>query len=70
MQTVTTERVDLNTAGDEELTRILGIGDECADRISQYRERHGRIESVDELTDELKGFGDQAMRHLREHATT
>ena len=63
-------KVNLNTAGREELTRIEGIGDECAERIIQYRERNGRIGSVEEFTDEMKGFGEQAMRHLREHATT
>ena len=63
-------KVDLNTADRGELTAIIGIGEECADRIIQYRERHGRIGSVDELSDELKGFGEQAMRHLREQART
>ncbi len=63
-------KVDLNTASREELTRIEGIGDDCAERIIQHRERKGRIGSVDELTEEMKGFGEQAMRHLREHATT
>jgi DNA uptake protein ComE-like DNA-binding protein len=46
------------------LARIVGIGDECAQRIIRYR-----IRDVEELADELKGFGDQAMRHLREQAT-
>jgi len=63
-------KVNLNTASREELSRIVGIGDECAGRIIQYRERNGRIGSVDELAEEVKGFGDQAMRHLREHAAT
>jgi DNA uptake protein ComE-like DNA-binding protein len=46
------------------LARIVGIGDECAQRIIRYR-----IRDVEGLADELKGFGDQAMRHLREQAT-
>jgi competence protein ComEA len=61
---------DLNTADRRELAEIIGIGDECADRIIQYREQHGRIGSVEEPTEELKGFGEQAMRHLREQART
>ena len=63
------QKVNLNQANRDELTRIVGIGDECADRIIRYREQHGRIQSVEELADELKGFGDQAMRHLRGRAT-
>jgi hypothetical protein len=37
------------------LTR--GIRDECAQRIVQYRERNGRIGSVDGLAEAVKGFG-------------
>jgi competence protein ComEA len=64
------QKVNLNTAGRDELARIVGVGDEYAERIIRYREEHGRIRDVEELADDLKGFGDQAMRHLREHATT
>ena len=63
------QKVNLNEANRDELARIVGIGDECAERIIRYREQHGRIRDVEELADELKGFGDQAMRHLREQAT-
>jgi competence protein ComEA len=63
------DKVNLNTASREELARIPGIGDECAERIIRYREEHGQIRDIEELAHELKGFGEQAMRHLREHAT-
>lgn len=63
-------KVNLNTASRDELARIQGIDGECADRIIQYREKHGKIKSVDELSKELAGFGEQAMRYLREGATT
>ena len=62
-------KVNLNEASREELARIVGIGEGCAQRIIRYREQQGRIRDVEELADELKGFGDQAMRHLREQAT-
>ena len=62
------QKVNLNEANRQELTRIVGIGDDCAERILRYREQHGRIQSVEEFVDELKGFGDQAMHHLRERA--
>ena len=63
-------KVDLNTAAPRELAAMVGIGDESADRIVKYREQPGRLESVEELSDELKGFGEPAMRHLREQART
>ena len=31
------QKVNLNQANRDELTRIVGIGDECADRIIRYR---------------------------------
>ncbi|MFP3942697.1 MAG: ComEA family DNA-binding protein [Alphaproteobacteria bacterium] len=63
-------KINLNTASREELARIEGVGNECADRIIQYRNQHGRIQNVDELTKELSSFGEQAMRQLKEQATT
>jgi competence ComEA-like helix-hairpin-helix protein len=40
-------KVNLNEASREELARIVGIGDECAQRIIRYREQHGRIRDVE-----------------------
>lgn len=41
--------IDINTAGEEELCQIPGIGESRAGAIIAYREEFGRFESVEEL---------------------
>ncbi len=48
--------LDLNTASEEELTALPGIGGELARRIVEYRESSGPFENVEELT-EVSGIG-------------
>jgi DNA uptake protein ComE-like DNA-binding protein len=43
------EKVDLNTAGVEEMRRGLHVRRSTADRIVAYRQRHGRFTSLDDL---------------------
>ncbi len=60
-------KINLNTAGKDELDQIPGIGKNCAEELMRYREEHGGIKSMDELND-IPGFGDKAIQHLRENA--
>lgn len=62
------DKMNLNTASEAELKGVTGVDDECARRIVEERERRGGFNSVEEL-DEMKGFGEQAIRHLKEQAT-
>ena len=43
------DRIDINTAGHEELMQIPGIGDAKATAIENYRTEHGRFEKPEEL---------------------
>lgn len=58
--------VDINTAGPEELTALPGIGEKLADRIVEYREKHGPFSTVDELTN-VSGIGEGKLEALRGH---
>ena len=60
--------VHLNTATLEELDALPGVGPVTAQKILDYRERHGAFSSVDEL-DAIPGIGPARLEQLRELVT-
>lgn len=55
--------LDLNTATEEELDTLPGIGQELARRIVEYRETNGPFESVEEIM-EVSGIGEGKFAEL------
>ena len=62
------ERVDLNSADEQELTAIPGIGEAIARRIVEWREEHGPFRRVEDLL-KVKGIGEKSLQRLRPHVT-
>ena len=58
--------VNVNTATDEELQILPGIGPSRARAVLEYRESHGAFKSVDELT-AVSGIGERALEKIRQH---
>jgi competence protein ComEA len=58
-------KVDLNTATEEQLDELPGVGEVTAKRIVQWRAEHGRFDSVDQLR-EVGGIGEARFARLRE----
>jgi competence protein ComEA len=56
--------LDLNTATEEGLDGLPGVGPVLAGRIVAWRTQHGRFTSVDELA-EVPGIGPKALERLR-----
>jgi competence protein ComEA len=56
--------INLNTATAEQLEAIPGIGPVLAQRIIEYRQTHGRFQSVDELL-EVHGIGPKRLENMR-----
>jgi competence protein ComEA len=56
--------LDLDTASEQELEQLDGVGPAIAARIVAYREQHGGIGSVDEL-DQVSGIGDAKLAAIR-----
>lgn len=56
--------LDLNTATEQELEQLDGVGPAIAAKIVAYREQHGGIASVDEL-DEVSGIGAAKLAAIR-----
>jgi competence protein ComEA len=55
--------VNLNTATEEELTRLPGVGEVIAERIITYRERHGRFRRPEEIII-IEGFSENRYRAI------
>ncbi|MCA1189188.1 ComEA family DNA-binding protein, partial [Saccharopolyspora sp. 6T] len=58
-------KTDLNTATEEQLDALPGVGEVTAKRIVQWRTEHGRFGSVDELQD-VDGIGAAKLAKLRD----
>lgn len=56
--------VNINTATEEELMTVEGIGPTLAGRIVAYREEHGAFEKIEEL-DNVKGIGMSLIESIR-----
>jgi competence protein ComEA len=52
----TIERININTASQEELMKLKSIGRAYADRIIQYRKKHGPFQKPDDIL-KVKGIG-------------
>ena len=63
-----TERIDLNTADQEALEALPGIGPRTAERIIEYRSENGGLKKVEELMN-VRGIGERTFLRLRELVT-
>jgi competence protein ComEA len=61
-------KLDLNTAGLEQLDTLPGVGEVTAKRIVEWRTRHGRFSTVEQLRD-IDGIGTSKFSKLREQVT-
>ncbi len=60
--------VNINSATENELIALPGIGPSKARAIAEYRQQHGGFKSVDELQ-EVKGIGPTTLDKLRSNLT-
>jgi competence protein ComEA len=58
-------KVDLNAATVEQLDALPGVGPVTAQRILEWRTRHGRFARVEQLR-EIEGIGERRFAQLRE----
>ncbi|MGC6767629.1 helix-hairpin-helix domain-containing protein [Enterococcus sp. LJL51] len=58
-------KVNLNTASEQELMTLSGIGQKKAQEIINYREAHGKFKSINELTN-ITGIGEKTIEKLKD----
>ena len=63
-----TAKIDINSADEQMLTDLPGIGPKTAERIHDYRKAHGPFKSVDDLLN-IKGIGPKVLDKIRPFAT-
>lgn len=58
------ETIDPNTADEQGLQRVPGIGPAMAQRIIEFRQEHGPFERLEDLLD-VRGIGEKTLDKLR-----
>ena len=61
-------KININTAEKNELTKIIGIGPSKADKIIAFREKIGRFEKKEELL-QIKGIGEKTLEKMIDQIT-
>lgn len=64
----TGEKVNINTAGVDELVTLPGIGKAYAERIVEYRQKNGPFKKVEDVLN-VRGIGEKTFERIRERLT-
>ena len=62
------EKVNINTAGVDELVALPGIGKAYAERIVEYRQKNGPFKKVEDLLN-VRGIGEKTFDRIRDRLT-
>lgn len=62
------QKININTATEQELTKLSGVGPGTAKKIIAYREQSGPFKAIEDLK-KVKGIGDATFKKLAPHIT-
>ncbi len=60
--------ININTATEQELQTLNGIGPSTAGKIISYRDQHGNFQRIEELMN-IKGIGEQTFKKYKDKIT-
>ena len=63
--TTQNNKVNINTAGIQELDAIPGVGEATANKIFSYREENGNFKSIEEIKN-VNGIGDKKYENMKD----
>jgi competence protein ComEA len=58
-------KIDINTAGETELTQLPGIGSVTAQKILDYRKANGSFKTIDDIKN-VSGIGDKKFEQIKD----
>lgn len=61
-------KININTAGAEELQEITGVGPATAEKIIDYRTQNGRFQSTEDIKN-VSGIGDKTYEKMKDSIT-
>ena len=61
----TNEKININTAGADELQKLYRIGPAISQRIIDYRNSYGDFETIEEIK-EVKGIGEKIFEKIKD----
>jgi competence protein ComEA len=61
-------KVNINTAGVEQLVKLPRIGEKIAERIIEFRKKNGKFKRIQELM-KVKGIGEKLFKRLEKLIT-
>ncbi len=59
-------KVNINTATQNELENLPGVGEAIASRIVEYRQQNGKFDKIEDLQN-VKGIGDAKFNNIKEY---
>src|SRR2546422_4533714 len=62
------ERLNINTAGVDELVALPGIGKAYAERIVEYRQKNGPFKKVEDILN-VRGIGEKTFERINDRLT-
>ena len=67
-QPLSQDKININTASVSELQQLPRVGAKVAQRIVDYREKHGKFQRIEEIM-KVQGIGEKTFEGLKDQIT-